>query len=254
MIRYEIVHSVGRVLLDNPPVNGITEELLDALMTQLRQCNSDPAVRAIVIASAIPGRFSAGLDLATFRQSTPAQVNAVVRKLYFDLFDLQSTLAKPVIGAVSGAVRGGGMSIAITCDMLVAAETATFGYPELDVGLVPAIHFNHLPRLVGRYQAFDLLFTGRVFSAQEAMQFGLISRIAPEGEVMETAHEIGRTFAQKSPELVRLGKRAFAWAATPGYREGASAAVDLVSTVFSTQDGQEGLAAFVEKRRPRWGG
>lgn len=253
MIRYEVRDAVAQVLLDNPPVNGITPELLDLLMDTLRQAGRDPKVRAIVLGSAVAGRFSGGLDLPKFRAYTPSQVQAVVHKLYFELFDVQSSLPKPVIAAVTGAVRGGGMSIAITCDMLVAAEDSTFGYPELEVGLVPGIHYQHLHRIVGRYRAFDLLFTGRVFSAQEAVDLGLVSRTAPAADVLEKAQELGRVFAVKSPELMRLGKAGFVRATDNGYRAGAGSAVDLISTVFGTRDCAEGLAAFAERRKPQWG-
>ncbi|WP_349291362.1 enoyl-CoA hydratase/isomerase family protein [Caenimonas sedimenti] len=114
-------------------------------------------MRAIVLGSAVPGRFCAGLDLPRLKDSSPAEVHASVGRLYAQLFELQSGLPEPTIAAISGAVRGGGMSIAITCDMLVAADDASFGYPEMEVGLLPAIHYTHLPRIVGRYRAFDLL-------------------------------------------------------------------------------------------------
>lgn len=252
MIRYDVQGAVAQILLDSPPVNGITLELLDALMSRLRQAGSDADVRAIVIGSAIPGRFCGGLDLPKFRESPPSEVHAIAHKLYFELFELQSSLPKPVIAAVTGAVRGGGMSIAITCDMLVAADDSTFGYPELDVGLVPSVHFNHLPRIVGRYRAFDLLFTGRVFGAREAMELGLVGRTAPAAAVLAEAHKLAAVFAGKSPELMRLAKAAFVRMSGNGYREGAAAAADLVSTVFGTADSAEGLAAFAEKRPPRW--
>lgn len=253
MIRYEVQDSVARILLDNPPVNGITDELLDTLMARLRQAGGDAAVRAIVLGSAVPGRFCGGLDLHRFRESTPAEVHATVSRLYFRLFELQSSLPKPVIAAITGAVRGGGMSIAITCDMLVAADDSSFGYPELEVGLLPSIHFHHLPRIVGRHRAFDLLFTGRVFDAREAMELGLVSRTAPAAEVIDKAVELARVFAGKSPQLIGLGKPAFMRATDQGYRQGAASAVDLVSAVFGLPDCAEGLAAFTERRRPQWG-
>lgn len=253
MIRYEVQDAIAQILLDNPPVNGIGHELLDALMARLREAGSDKTVRAIVLGSAVPGRFSGGLDLARFRESSPSVAHAIVHKLYVELYELQSSLPKPVIAAVTGAVRGGGMSIAITCDMIVAADSSTFGYPEMDVGLLPSIHFNHLHRIVGRYRAFDLLFTGRVFAAREAMELGLVSRLAPQEEVLAGARKLGAVFAGKSPELMRLGKAAFGRGIDNGYRQGAAAAVDLVSTVFGTPDCAEGLAAFVEKRKPQWG-
>lgn len=253
MIRTTLQDGIAEILLDAPPVNGITEQMLGSLMDALGAAGRDPAVRAILLGSAVPGRFCGGLDLPKFRTSSPSEVHAIVGKLYFELHELQSSLPKPVIAAITGAVRGGGMSIAITCDMIVAAEDATFGYPEMEIGLLPAIHYNHLPRIVGRYRAFDLLFTGRVFDAREALALGLVSRTAPAAEVLDCARALARVLAAKSPELMRLGKAAFARATDNGYRQGAAGAVDLVSTVFGTADCAEGLAAFAEKRRPQWG-
>jgi enoyl-CoA hydratase/carnithine racemase len=254
MLQTKIQDGIAEILLDSPPVNGITDELLAALMAALRKAGDDANVRAIVLGSALPGRFCAGLDLRQYRRLAPPQVHAIVGKLYYQLHELQSSLPKPVIAAIAGSVRGGGMSISITCDMIVAAEDATFGYPEMDVGLLPSIHYHHLHRIVGRYRAFDLLFTGRVFSAQEAMALGLVSRLAPADQVLDKARELARTLAAKSPELMRLGKAAFTRAIDNGYRQGAGAAVDLICTVFGTAASAEGLAAFDEKRKPRWDG
>lgn len=252
MIQYNVREGIAQLLMDSPPVNGLTDAMLDTLMARLREAGADPKVRAIVLGSALPGRFCGGLDLLRFARRAPADVHAIVNKLYFQLFELQSSLPKPVIAAITGSVRGGGMSIAITCDMIVAADDATFGYPELEVGLLPAIHFNHLPRIVGRNRAFDLLFTGRVFDAQEAMTLGLVSRTAPADQVLAEAHRLATVFAGKSPALMRLGKAAFVRATDGGYRQGASSAVDLVCTVFGLPDYAEGLAAFAEKRAPKW--
>jgi enoyl-CoA hydratase len=253
MIEYTVRDGVAEILLANPPINGITEQLMDALFGALRQAGGDREVRAIILGSAVPGRFCGGLDLPKFRTSTPSQVHGIVEKLYYRLWELQSSLPKPTIAAITGAVRGGGMSIAITCDVLVAADTASFGYPEMEVGLLPSIHYQHLPRIVGRHQAFDLLFSGRVFDAREAMALGLVSRIAPEQEVLVEARKLASVFAAKSPELMRLGKAAFVRATDNGYRAGAASAVDLISSVFGTDDCREGLAAFEEKRKPVWG-
>ena len=253
MLTYKTHEGVAEILLNNPPVNGITSELLDQLMAFLQQAGADHQVRAIVIGSAIPGRFCGGLDLHKFRESSPSEAYEVVNKLYFQLYEVNSNLPKPVIGAITGAVRGGGMSIAITCDMLVASDNATFGYPELEIGLLPSIHFHHLPRLVGKQRAFDLLLSGRAFNAQEALSLGLISSLVPEDQVHDKAIELAKMFAAKSPELMRLGKAGFIRATDNGYRQGAANAVDLVSSVFGTTDCAEGLLAFVEKRKPVWG-
>ena len=252
MIDYDVKDHVAEILFNNGPVNAITHEFMDELLATLERASKDSEVRAIIIGSAIPGRFCAGLDLGTFLKSSPAKVHALVNKLYAQLCDVQFNLGKPSIAAITGAARGGGMSVAISCDMIVAADTSTFGYPELDIGLVPAIHYTNLPRIVGRYRAFDLLFTGRTFDAQEAKSLGLVSRTAPEAEVMAEARKLAQVLVAKSPELMRLGKTAFTRAIDGDYRQGVAAAVNVACTAFSTDDSKEGLAAFVEKRKPVW--
>lgn len=252
MIEYDVRGGVAEILFNNPPVNAVTEAFLDELLLALTRARDDATARAVILSSAVPGRFCAGLDLAAFLATTHSNAHRIVGKLYAQLHELQSSLGKPSIAAVTGAARGGGMSIAITCDMIVAADNASFGYPEMDIGLLPAIHYTHLPRLVGRYRAFDLLFTGRSFGTAEAMALGLVSRSAPEEAVLDEARELASIFARKSPELMRLGKAAFSRAANVGYREGAAGAVDIVSTVLGTEDSREGLTAFTEKREPVW--
>jgi enoyl-CoA hydratase len=252
VIRYDVRDNVAEILFNNPPVNGLTHEVMDGLIGCLLKAGDDTSVRAIIIASAIPGRFCAGLDLGAFLAGSPTQKHAMVQKLYARLCDVQFDLGKPCIAAISGAARGGGMSVAISCDMMVAADNSTFGYPELDIGLVPAIHYSTLPRIVGRYRAFDLLFTGRVFSAQEALALGLVSRLAPEDKVLDEARKLAQVLAAKSPQLMALGKTAFTRAIDGDYRQGLQAAVNLVSTTTGTEDSVEGLKAFVEKRKPVW--
>lgn len=252
MIDYEVRDHVAEILFNHAPVNAITDSFMDALLETLERARRDPDVRAVILASAIPGRFCAGLDLGSFLKRSPAEMHALVSKLYSELSERQSALGKPSIAAVTGAARGGGMSVAITCDMIIAADDATFGYPELDVGLLPAIHYTHLPRIVGRYRAFDLLFTGRVFDVTEAMAIGLVSRRAPEPQLLNEARKLAAIFAAKSPQLMRLGKNTFARTVDNGYRQGAAGAVDTVSVVFGMDDCKEGLRAFVEKRKPVW--
>lgn len=252
MIQYALKDNVAEILLDHGPVNAITHPFMDELFAALKRARDDADARVVILGSAVPGRFCAGLDLGAFLKSSASEVQGLVNKLYAELCDVQFNLGKPSIAAITGAARGGGMSMAITCDMIVASETSTFGYPELDIGLVPAIHYTHLPRIVGRYRAFDLLFTGRTFGAREALDLGLISRIAPEADVMAEARKLAQVLAGKSPELMRLGKLGFTRAIDADFRQGVAAAVNMACMVFATDDSKEGLAAFVEKRKPVW--
>ena len=130
---------------------------------------------AVVITTDLDRAFSAGLDLTQVLDGGSAMMRAMLQRLYIDLFEVQHSLGKPSIAAIKGLARGGGMSLAVSCNMIVAAADASFGYPELNVGILPGLHFTHLPRVVGRHKAFDLLFTGEPFDASEAHRLGLVT-------------------------------------------------------------------------------
>ena len=168
--------------------------------------------------------FCAGLDLDIILGSDEATVRAFLNRLYIELWDVQRTLGKPSIAAVDGAARGGGMTLAISCDMIIAGETASFGYPEINLALPPAIHFAHLHRIVGRYRAFDLLFTARSFDAQEALDLGLVSRVVPAA--LPEAMEAARVIAAKSPAAIAFSREAFHREADRTYTDAVARAVD----------------------------
>ena len=252
MIDYAVRDNVAEILFNNPPVNTITHAFMDSLIAALERAKADDEVRAILIGSALPGRFCAGLDLGALLGNSHSEAHGLVEKLYARLCDVQFALGKPSIAAISGEVRGGGITISISCDMIVADSASTFGYPEINIGLLPAIHYTNLPRIIGRYRAFDLLFTGRTFPAEEAMQLGLISRLAKPGAVLEEARALAQVLAAKSPALMRQGKAAFVAAIDDGYRRGVAGAVNTIAALLPTDDCKEGLTAFVEKRKPVW--
>lgn len=250
-IQYSVADRVAAIGLDHPPVNALTLPMIEQLIAALRRAGADDAVRAVLLTSAAPARFSAGLDLKNLAGQA-GKVRALLDKLYIELTDAQYHLGKPSIAVVDGAARGGGMTLAISCDVIVASEAATFGYPEIDLGLVPAIHFVHLPRIVGRHRAFELLFSGRSFSAAEAHALGLVSRVVPAANVLAEARELARVFAAKPPNAMRLGRAAFMRANDIDHRRGVEYAVELFCNVAAGDDAQEGLKAFAEKRPPKW--
>lgn len=252
-IRYEIRDHVAEIVLDRPPVNAITIQLVDELLDALRTAGADDAVRAVVIHSAHKV-FCAGLDLDIVRGKRGIEVKGFVERLYFALNDVQYRLGKPSIAVVDGAARAGGMTIAVSCDMLIAGDKATFGYPEIDVGLIPALHFVQLPRLVGRHQAFGPLFLGEPFDAATAFRFGLASEVVPAGTALERAREIAGKLAAKSPVVMKLGRDAFARACDTDYRRSIEGVAETFALVAETEDCQEALTAFVEKRPPRFRG
>jgi enoyl-CoA hydratase/carnithine racemase len=251
-LRYEVRDRVAEIHLCHAPVNALDVDMLDALIAALERANADAHVRAVLLASDLPGRFCAGLDMKKLLACTPVQVHALLTRLYIKLYDAQFNLTKPSISVVSGAVRGGGMTVAISSDMIVAADTATFGYPEIDVGVLPAIHYAHLPAIVGKHRAFDLLFTGRTFSAQEAHASGLVTHVEPEAQLLDAARTLAQSLASKPPQVLAMGRRAFVFANDNDYRRKLATAVEVFCNAAATPDAAEGLAAFVEKRAPVW--
>jgi len=252
-IRYEVRDRVAQIMLDRPPVNAITLQLVDELLSALVEAQTDPEVRAVVIASAHKV-FCAGLDLDIVRGKSAVEVKPFVERLYFALNDIQYRLGKPSIAVVDGPARAGGMTIALSCDMVIAGDKATFGYPEIDVGLIPAIHFVQLPRVVGKHQAFGPLFLGEPFDAPTAFRMGLVSEIVPAGTARDRALAVAAKLAAKSPVVMKLGRDAFMRAVDADYRRSVENAAETFALIAGTEDAQEGLTAFVEKRPPNYRG
>jgi enoyl-CoA hydratase/carnithine racemase len=250
-VQYDVRDKIATITLNAPPVNALSVPMLEALLAALRKAGEDKAVRAVILTSAIPRYFCAGLDLAALTNAKSAdQARALLDRLYTDLCDVQFNLGKPSIAAISGAARGGGMTLAISCNVIVADDSASFGYPEIDVALLPAIHLVHLPRIIGRHRAYELLFTGRAFGAAEAAHLGLISRVAPNA--LEAAQTLAQTFADKSPHAMSLGHAAFMRANDVNYRSEIAKVIEPFCEAFDSADGREGISAFAEKRKPVW--
>lgn len=252
LVRYEVVNGVAELRLDRPPVNAVTAALVDELLACLARAREDATVRVVLLASANPGPFCAGLDIRAVDGQPPEALHALLDKLYVRVADAQYHLGKPSIAVMGGAARGAGMTLAISCDLLVAERGASFGYPEIDVGLIPAIHFAHLHRVVGRHRAFDLLFTGRSFDVTEAASLGLISRVCESGEGLATGRALARELAGKAPGVMRRGRAAFLRECDADYRRGVAAAVENFTSLAVTAEAREGIRAFIEKRPPAW--
>ena len=253
-VRYELVGNIARITIDRPPVNALSLSLIRAVVKAFRRSASDKQARAVVLSSALATRFSAGLDLDILLGKSGAQIREFLQELYVNLFEAQYHLGKPSIAAVGGAARGGGVTMAVSCDVVLASGAATFGYPEIDIGLLPAIHYVHLPRLIGRHRAFELLFSGRTFDANEAFELGIVNKVVAGSEQLDAvAMRFAAQFAAKSEAVMRLGRAAFMRQIDDNYRRDVANAVEDFCNVAVTDDAQEGLRAFAEKRTPNWG-
>ena len=178
-----------------------------------------------------------------------------LQKLYFEMHDLRYRLGKPTIAAMVGPARAAGVTLAVSCDCIVAAEEASLGTPEIVVGVIPAMHFVHLPRRIGRHQAFELLFSGKPESASEACAMGLVNKAVPRAKVM---HEAGARLCAEVAVGDGVGARRLharqRFRVSPHDREQSRWATGggRICTLIETDDAQEGLAAFNEKRKPNW--
>ncbi len=249
-VRYAVADHIATITLARPPLNAFSIAFLDQIIAALRRASADPDARVVILASGIEKMFCAGLDLDIILGSDDAIIRAFLNRLYIELWEVQGNMGKPTIAAVDGAARGGGMTLAISCDMIIAGEKASFGYPEINLALPPAIHFAHLHRILGRYRAFDLLFTARTFDAHEALNLGLASRVAPHA--LPEALAAARVIAEKSPAAIAFSRAAFHREADRDYNDAVARAVDDFCKLATSRDAQEGLRAFLEKRKPEW--
>lgn len=251
-VNYAVVDHVAEITMRREPVNAIDHGLIEDINAAYRQAKSDPEVRAVILTSAFDNAFSAGMDLAMIRNARGLDLRRYLQKLYFEMHDLQYRMGKPTIAALTGPARAAGVTLAVSCDVLIASETASLGYPEIDVGVIPAMHFVHLPRQIGRHKAFELLFGGKPISAVEAYQRGLVNRVVPADQVRDEARKMARLFAAKSPLVMELARDSFMRANDFEYRRAIENVVETICNIIETDDAQEGLNAFNEKRRPRW--
>lgn len=250
-VRYEVRNQIAEITLAKPPLNTLDLDLIGAVAAGLKRAAADDAVRAVILRSDVAKTFSAGLDLSGVLESdNRLHVHKLLEKLYIDLADAQYNLGKPSIAAVSGAARGGGMTLAISCNVILAARSATFGYPEINVALLPAIHFIHLPKIIGRHRAFELLMSGRSFKSDEAAALGLVSRVVADDRLLDEARALADVFASKSPLAMRFAHNAFM--RFNDYRQDIGHVTEAFCTLAATPDAREGLAAFLDKRTPDW--
>lgn len=251
-IDYAVRDRVAEITMRRAPVNAIDHALIENLLAAFAQAKADPEVRAVILTSAFERAFSAGMDLAMIRNGRGIDLRRFLEKLYFGMHDAQYRLGKPTIAALTGPARAAGVTLAVSCDMIVASDTASIGYPEIDVGLIPAMHFVHLPRQIGRHKAFELCFTGKPISAIEAARRGLVNYAVPPDQVMAKARELALDLASKSPAVMQLARDSFMRANDADYRRSIENTVETICNIIELDDAREGLAAFNERRPPRW--
>jgi enoyl-CoA hydratase len=244
--------NIGIVHLNRPKVlNALSFEVMSELVNGLEEMDRDAAVRVIIL-TGNERAFAAGADLVEMSQSTPVDL---VLGRRFELWDRIRKISKPIIAAVSGYCLGGGNELAMNCDMIIASETATFGQPEVNVGIMPgAGGTQRLPRIVGKNKAMEMILTGKPVSAEEAYRVGLVNRVVPVESLMEEARKTATEIASKPPISVRAAKEAILRAQDTALEVGLDFERKTFYMLFATEDAREGMKAFLEKRKPTFRG
>ena len=245
--------GVALVTLRRPEaLNALSFALLDELVEALEALDGDPACRAIVITGSGDRAFAAGADIRELEPQTSATLTATGG---FAVWDRIGAIGLPLIAAVRGFALGGGCELAMACDMIVAAEDATFGQPEIRLGVMPgAGGTQRLTRAIGQARAMEVILTGRTMTAQEADAHGLITRIVPAAATVDAALELAERIAAMPPLAVRAAKAAILDAEERSLTEGLARERAAFFRLFDTEDQAEGMAAFTQKRPPVWSG
>jgi enoyl-CoA hydratase len=243
---------VGVVTLNRPKqLNALSGPLMEELVEALEEFERDGEVRAIVLTGG-PTVFAAGADLKEFAVQDAV---GMLRNSRIALWDRIKAITKPLIAAVSGFALGGGCELAMQCDMIIASETARFGQPEINVGLMPgAGGTQRLTRTLGKFKAMEMILTGKFIDAREAERRGLANRVVPPETLLDEAKKLGFELAEKPPISLRLAKECVVKAFETTLAEGIDYERKLFYFLFGTEDTKEGINAFVEKRKPAYQG
>jgi cyclohexa-1,5-dienecarbonyl-CoA hydratase len=243
-----IESGVARITLNQPPLNIIDIPMIGEIHSALARIHSESEAKVLVIDH--QGKaFSAGVSI---RDHTPDKVSDMIEKFH-GMFRLLHSLALPTLALVDGMALGGGCELATFCDMVIASERATFGQPEIKVGVFPPVAAVVFPRLVGRNRALELLLTGEVVDAAEAKALGLINRVFPTQEFHRKADEFIGKLTSLSAPVLKLTKRAVDRGLYANISEAITSVEELyLGELMQTEDAHEGLNAYLEKRKPAW--
>ncbi|MBS1862926.1 MAG: enoyl-CoA hydratase/isomerase family protein [Actinobacteria bacterium] len=254
-VLYEVTGGVATVTLNDPEKrNMLSGSMLADVVAAMKEARDDEEVRAVVLTGAGEKVFCAGADLGGFAAEATLVQKHYASDLFLEFFRLMPRLGKPSLCAANGHVLAGGLGLALSCDLVIAREGATFGTPEINVGAFPYMIMALIYRNVPRKKVNEMMLLGDRLSAEEAVTFGLANKVVPADEFEAAVGDWATRLASKSPLLMKLGHDAM-------YRQGDMAIDDALeflrsqlSLTFTTEDLREGVAAFFEKREPRWEG
>ncbi len=255
MSTYETVTVEKRgkiaILTINRPdkLNALNKQVHGEGVAAMEELRKDDSIRVLIITGAGEKSFVAGADISEFEGQTPVtQRNLFHEKTFFNTID---AFPKPVIAMVNGFCLGGGNELALACDIRICSENARFSQPEINLGIMcGGGGTQRLPRLIGEGRAMEMALTGAMIDAETAHKFGLVNHVYPAAELEAKTIELAEKIAEKAPIALQLSKEAVKFASRSNLDEGLRREVDLFAICFSTEDKQEGVAAFLEKRKP----
>ena len=254
-VRYAVADGVATIALDQPDTrNALSDALLDDVLAAFAAARDDEAVRCVVLTSTDERVFSAGGNLGDFAGTTPLIHKHAAIDRFPRLFTTIGRLGKPTICAANGHVLAGGLGLALACDLIVAREGVRFGTPELDVGVFPFMIMALIYRNVGRKKTNELLLLGEQIDAREAERIGFVNKVVPAPEFDAAVADWATRLARRSPLLMRMGKDAMYRQQDMAFEQALDYLRAQLALAFSTEDIREGVAAFFERREPRWSG
>jgi enoyl-CoA hydratase len=257
-VNYETIESsredaLGIITLRRPEaMNALNAKMVTELIDCLNSFEKDDEIRCVVMTGSETA-FSAGADIKEMLEMSA--MDMAKTEHFFPLWDRVGRYPKPIIGALSGFVLGGGLELAMSCDVLVASETTKLGQPEINIGVIPGGGgTQRLPRAVGKYKAMEMILTGKMINAEEAKSLGLVSRVVPKEAFLDEAKKTAREVASKSPIAVKFAKQAVNKAFEIGLSNGLDFERELFYMLFASEDKTEGMRAFLEKRKAEFKG
>ena len=234
-------------------LNAMNTMMKDEIIAALGEFEKDDGVRVVILTGQGDKAFVAGADITEFRDRTALEQWDLYQQPF--LYEAVDRFSKPLIAMINGYCLGGGCELAMACDIRIASDRAQIGQPEINIGIIPGGGGSQrLPRLVGMGKAMELILTGERITANEALRVGLVDEVVPHDQLEAKTMDVATKIAEKSPVAVRLAKEAVKAAARMPLDEGLRYEQSLFSLVFTTKDKDEGVRAFLEKRRPEWKG
>jgi enoyl-CoA hydratase/carnithine racemase len=251
-IRSTVTNRIGWLEYHRPPINAFTAPMVDEVAAALKAHLADPAVRVIVLASAVEKYFSAGADMEVFRGMTAEGMAEWVDRVHGIVRTMRAS-PKPLLAAIHGTAVGGGLEMTLHCDVRFCADDARLGQPEIAIGFIPPIGTTQaLARLLGRPRAIRYLYDGQLISAATALEWGLVDELAPRGELRARVQAYAESLAAKPAEALKAIRATVTEGGSLPFRRGLEIERAEVIRLASTPDFAEGVSAFLQKRKPKF--